>query len=73
MTSGEMGLFFALVVQFGGLVWGASRISSSVDSLSRSVTKLDKTVEHLDTRVQDHETRVSVLERIQQLTGGGGS
>ena len=69
MTAGEVSLAIALTVQFGGLVWGASRIATSVDSLSRSVEKLDATVEHLDTRVQDHETRVSVLERVQAITG----
>ena len=70
MDSGQMGLVVALLVQFGGLVWGAAKISTSVTALSESVRKLDRTVEHLDTRVQDHETRVSVLERVQQIVGG---
>ncbi len=69
METGEAALVFALIVQFGGLVWGAAKISGSVSDLARSVSKLDKTVEHLDTRVQDHETRVSVLERVQEITG----
>ena len=64
MTTGEVSLIVALIVQFGGLVWGASQISSSVRELSKSVTKLDRTVKHLDDRVQDHEVRVSVLEKM---------
>jgi cell division protein FtsB len=67
MDLGTFALVFALTVQGGALVWGASKISSSVSDLARSVTKLDKTVEHLDKRVHDHETRVTVLERVQDL------
>ena len=57
MEAGQAALVFALTVQGGALVWGASKISSSVADLARSVTKL----------VHDHETRVTVLERVQDL------
>ena len=44
MEAGQAALVFALTVQGGALVWGASKISSSVADLARSVTKLDRTV-----------------------------
>jgi outer membrane murein-binding lipoprotein Lpp len=72
MDMGTASLVFALTVQGGALVWGASKISSSVSDLSRSVAKLDSTVEHLDKRVHDHETRVSVLERVQEIAARRG-
>lgn len=65
---GAAAFVFALVAQGAALVWGASKISSSVSDLAKSVTKLDATVEHLDKRVHDHETRVTVLERVQDIT-----
>ena len=67
MDIGTFSLVFAVTVQVAALVWGASKISSSVADLARSVAKLDKTVEHLDSTVHDHETRVTVLERLQRL------
>lgn len=67
MTLGESALIVSLLVQFAGLVWGASKISSAVGSLKTSVEKLTTSVEHLDTRVHDHEVRVSVLERVDAL------
>ena len=69
MSPGDNGLIIALIIQFGGLVWGASKIAASVQALADSVQKLDKTVAHLDARVQSHETRVSVLERLQSIVG----
>ena len=67
MDVGTLAVVCALAAQGGALVWGASKISSSVSDLARSVAKLDSTVEHLDKRVHDHETRVTVLERVQEM------
>lgn len=62
MTPGEIALGIALFTNFGGLVWGASRISTSVDRLERTVTKLENVVEVLDDRVDNHNVRIAVLE-----------
>jgi len=65
MSSPEIALAFALLLQFAGLVWGASKISTSVTTLNTTVEKLDGAVRHLDARIQNHEVRVSVLEHLK--------
>lgn len=72
MDSGSVAVAVALLAQLGGLVWGASAISSSVNTLRRAIDSLSETVRHLDSRVHDHEVRVAVLERITEMGGSRG-
>lgn len=62
MSSSEVALALALMGNFGGLVWGAATISSSVKALAAAVVKLEKVVDHLDNKLDDHDTRLAVLE-----------
>lgn len=55
-------LILALVVNGGGLIWGAAKLSSAVDSIQQTVTKLDGTLSAVGTTVQNLDKRVTVLE-----------
>lgn len=67
ITLGELALIVALLTQFAGFIWGASKISSNLGSLKEALESLTSSVKHLDARVHDHEVRVSVLERVDSL------
>jgi hypothetical protein len=57
----------ALFVNFGGLVWGAARISAAVDGLKTVVHELKLAVDKLDDTAHDHEARLRVLESGRDL------
>lgn len=46
----------------GALIWGASKINTSVATLTKAVDKMEKTMEAVGEEVGDHETRITVLE-----------
>jgi hypothetical protein len=52
----------ALVVQFGGIVWGAAKLSASVSHLERAVGNLDKTVEKQNDKLTSTSERIIRLE-----------
>lgn len=58
-----------LAMTGGGLVWGAAKIATAVNTLSISVDKLDNVVERLEKAVSSLNTRVTVLEDRAERTG----
>lgn len=53
-----------LLANFAAIVWGASKINSSVVALNHAVTKLSDAVTKLDERVDAHEVRIAVVEAL---------
>lgn len=62
----DVALAFALLSNFGALVWGAATIKNAVDSLEDSVSKLNVTtatvVSDLAAVKVEYNARISVLE-----------
>lgn len=59
---------FTLVVNVCALVWGAAKLSSTVEELGRTTARLALTIERIDSGVDNQEARIQVLE--DRLTGG---
>ena len=59
----EIAVIVALLAQFAGLVWGASKISTTVSLLHDSVRELTRAVGRLDDRVNAHDVEIAVLKR----------
>lgn len=57
-----IGLIVALVMNGGGLIWGAAKLSSAVESVQSTVSKLDGTLSAVGQSVQNLRERVGVLE-----------
>lgn len=69
MTSEQFQVFaiaFVLLLNFGGLVWGASRIKLTADNLTIELGRLRKTVERVDRHQNEMETRLAVVEDRQE-------
>lgn len=62
----DVALAFALLSNFGALVWGAATIKNAVDSLETSVQRLDGSVTTVITDMAaikvEYNARISVLE-----------
>jgi uncharacterized protein YoxC len=59
-------LALAFLVNFAGLIWGASSIASTVRHLDQTVKNLDKTVRFVVQRVGEMDSRVRLLEDRQE-------
>lgn len=55
-------LALTILLNMAGLVWGASRLSSSVDALKETTVKLEATVSKISDAQADHNARLRVLE-----------
>lgn len=53
-----------ILLNLGALVWGAAKISSSVDHLDKTVTKLQSHMEEAEEERADHDKRISLLEHV---------
>ncbi len=62
----DVAIMVTLLLNFGALVWGAAKMSSTVGTLEQTTVKLDGTLGQLTgnlTRIQiDYNTRMAVLE-----------
>lgn len=61
-------LAVAILVNFGGIVWGAATISSSVRELRRIVGNLTRLVEAIEGQIGSQERRLTLVEwRLDNL------
>lgn len=62
----EIAMLFTLLLNFSGLVWGAAKLSDTVESLETTVSELNSTVKRLTidlVNIQiDYNARIKVLE-----------
>jgi len=62
----DMATIVVLLMNFGGLVWGASTMSNSLKTLRETTDRLDKTVNDVTTKMGtiqlDYSSRMAVLE-----------
>lgn len=61
-TGKEIVLSIALLIQMGGIIWGAAKLSAAVTALQAIAGELKTAVEQLKGIVSNHEARLSVLE-----------
>ena len=62
MDTATWAFVLALGINLGGLIWGASRLTTVVDGLRKAVDTLDRTARHLQSTVGTLDRRVAVLE-----------
>lgn len=62
MTTDVLVLGMAAAGNAAALVWGAAKMSSSVDQLKSTANKLEHFLEDVDLRVADHAVRLGVVE-----------
>ena len=60
MSISDISTLVILGLNFSGIIWGASKISSSTKNL-------EKTAERVNTTLQDHNTRISRIEGHLEL------
>lgn len=62
----DMATSVVLLMNFGGLVWGAATMSNSLKTLRETTDRLDKTVSAVTTKMEtiqlDYSSRMAVLE-----------
>lgn len=62
----DMATIVVLLMNFGGLVWGASTMSNSLATLKETTDRLDKTVNSVTSKMEtiqlDYSSRMAVLE-----------
>lgn len=63
---GVIGVSMTLLVQFGGIVWFASSIRTSMMYQIQAVDKLTKAVEDLHSTVSHLDRRVTILETLNE-------
>ncbi len=59
---GYLSVSFALLINFGGLVWGASKMSTTLRLLIKEVDQLRTTIGEIQDTQSRIVTRVAVLE-----------
>jgi len=65
---GKMNLSSVITIglNIAALIWGAARISSSVESLTKSMTELRVTVQTIDSRVNSNTVDIEVIKALLQ-------
>ena len=66
MSTAEIGLVLALIVEGGAVIWAASRLNTTVASLERLVSKIDSDMDELKDDVSTHGGRLAVLESYRR-------
>jgi hypothetical protein len=66
LTLREIVMVLTLLLNVGGLIWGAAKITSTVDDLTKTTSRLDNTVSSMATIVTnmqvEYNARIRVLE-----------
>lgn len=57
--------FIGMLINAAGLVWGAAKLSASVDSLKETTTEFKATLVSVTTKVTNLEIRTAVIESKQ--------
>lgn len=65
MSWGTVAVIVALMMNLGGLIWGASKFTHSVTRLEDDVVpRLIETIEKLTSLVQAHDRDIAVLKAL---------
>lgn len=68
LTLGTLAIFLALVINLGGLIWGASKFASSVTRIEKDVIPtLLNNLTKLTELVQSHDRDIAVLKALSPL------
>lgn len=58
----EIAVILTLLLNFGGLVWGAAVMASSVSDLKFAVDKINNIIDVFASKINNHDGRIQVLE-----------
>lgn len=67
MSVTEVVSIFVLILQFGALVWGAAKLSSSVDQLSVAMREIRDDVRDTNKKVETLSIDVGVLKNSKEV------
>ena len=70
MSWGTVAVMAALMMNLGGLVWGAAMFAGSVARLEKDVIpRLLDTIDKLTILVQQHDKDIAILKAFERRTG----
>jgi len=70
---GMLGIIFGMLLNFGGLIWGAATISASVEQLQKTQVQIQRTQMDISHQLGRIDIRLTLAEsRINDLRDAGG-